>query len=93
LRNLLMVGSSVGFVAAAAAVWLPSRRPVDRRIFAGLITMAVTLTVFSVIAWAATAIARIAPLPLTWTLIGVLALLFAMRLYRELQARQPSGSR
>ncbi|MGC2199457.1 MAG: hypothetical protein WA633_04810 [Stellaceae bacterium] len=93
MHNLLMVGCSAGLVAAAAAVWLPSRRPVDSRIFAGLITTAVTLTVFSVIAWAATAIARIAPLPLIWTLIGMLALLFAMRLYRELQVRHSSGPR
>jgi hypothetical protein len=34
----------------------------------------------------------IAPLPLTWVLVGTLALLFARRLYRELQ-KSPPGER
>ena len=34
------------------------------------------------VAWASTAIAH---LPFTWVLVGTLALLFALRLYRELQ--------
>jgi hypothetical protein len=41
-------------------------------LFAGLISIAVTLSLFSVVAWAAIAIA---PLPLTWVLVGALALL------------------
>jgi hypothetical protein len=41
---------------------------------------------FSLIAWAAAAIAAIAPLLLIWVFVGTLALLFALRLYRELQA-------
>jgi hypothetical protein len=45
---------------------------------------------FSVVAWAA---AAIAPLPLTWVLVGTLALLFALRLYRELQEPPRDASR
>jgi hypothetical protein len=45
------------------------------------------LSLFSVVAWAATAIA---PMPLTWVFVGMLALLFALRLYRELQEPPPS---
>jgi hypothetical protein len=47
------------------------------------------LSLFSVVAWAATAIA---PLPVTWVFVGTLALLFALRLYRELQ-KWPPGER
>jgi hypothetical protein len=79
--NLLMLASGVGLVAATAALWVQGRRPANHRFFAGLISIAVTLSLFSVVAWAATVIA---PLPLTWVLVGTLALLFALRLYREL---------
>jgi len=47
------------------------------------------LELFSVVAWAATAIA---PLPLIWVLVGTLALLFALRLYQQLQ-KPPPGQR
>jgi hypothetical protein len=80
--NLLILASGVGLVAATAALWVEGWRRADDRFFAGLISIAVTLSLFSGIAWAATAIA---PLPLTWILIGTLAVLFALRLYRELQ--------
>jgi hypothetical protein len=80
--NLLMLASGMGLVAATAALWVQGWRRADHRFFAGLISIAVTLSLFSVVAWAATAIA---PLPLTWVLVGMLALLFALRLYRELQ--------
>ena len=59
------------------------------RFFAGLISIAVTLSLFSVVAWAVTAIA---PLPLIWVLVGTLALLFALRLYQQLQ-KPPPGQR
>ena len=78
---LLMLTSGVGLVAATAALWVEGWRPANHRFFAGLISIAVTSSLFSVVAWAATAIA---PLPLTWVLVGTLALLFALRLYREL---------
>jgi hypothetical protein len=80
--NLLMLASGVGFVAATAALWVEGWRRTDRRFFAGLISIAVTLSLFSGVAWAATAMV---PLPLTWVLVGTLAILFALRLYRELQ--------
>ena len=86
MPNLLLVGSGVGLVAAAAALCVQGGRRADHRLFAGLIAIAVTLSLFSVIAWAA---AAIAPLPLTWVLVGVFALLFALRLYRHLQEPPP----
>jgi hypothetical protein len=56
------------------------------RVFALLVSFTVTLILFSLIAWAAALIVTIAPLPLIWVLVGTLALLFALRLYRELQS-------
>jgi len=88
-----MLAGGVGLVTATAALWLQRRRRVDRRFFAGLVATAVTLSVFSVVAWAATVIARVAPLALTWALVGTLALLFALRLYRELQLPPPGEPR
>jgi hypothetical protein len=87
--NLLMLASGVGVVAATAALWVQGSGGPITRFFAGLISIAVTLSLFSVVAWAATAIA---PLPLTWVLVGTLALLFALRLYRQLQ-EPPQGER
>jgi hypothetical protein len=87
--NLLMLASGAGLVAATAALWVQGWRRADHRFFAGLISIAVTLSLFSVVAWAATAIA---PLLLTWALVGALALLFAVRLFRELQ-ELPLGER
>jgi cobalamin biosynthesis protein CobD/CbiB len=83
---LLMLTSGVGLVAATAAIWVQGWRRADHRFFAGLISISVTLSFFSVVAWAATAIA---PLPLTWVLVGTLALLFALRLYQQLQKPPP----
>jgi hypothetical protein len=82
--NLLMLASGVGLVAATAALWVQGWRPADHRFFAGLTSIAVTLSLFSLVAWAATAIAPL-PLTLTWVLVGTLALLFALGLYRQLQ--------
>ena len=65
MLNLLMLASGVGLVAATAALWVQGWRRDDHRFFAGLISIAVTLSLFSVVAWAAIAIA---PLPLTWVL-------------------------
>src|SRR6202035_66630 len=70
-----MLASGAGLVAAIAALWVQGWRRADHRFFAALISIAVTLSLFSVVAWAATAIA---PLPLTWVLVGTLALLFAL---------------
>jgi len=87
--NLLMLACCVGLVAATAALWVQGWRRADHRLFAGLISTAVTLSLFSVVAWAATAIA---PSPLTSVLGGTFAVLFALRLYRELQ-EPPPGER
>jgi len=57
--SLLMLASGVGLVAATAALWVQGWRRADHRFFAGLISIAVTLSLFSVIAWAATAIGRV----------------------------------
>jgi hypothetical protein len=86
--NLLMLASGVGLLAATAALWVQGWRRADPRFFAGLISIAVTLSLSSVVTWAA---AVIAPHPLTWGGVGTLALLFALRLYRQLQ--EPPGER
>jgi peptidoglycan/LPS O-acetylase OafA/YrhL len=88
-----MLASGMGFVTATAALWVQRRERVDRRYFAGLVSVAVTLILFSVLAWAATAIVSIAPRFVTWVLVGTLALLFAVRLYRELQIPPPREPR
>ena len=75
MPELLIAAGGVGVVAAAAALWLESRRRIGRRCFAGLVALAVASSVFSFLAWAATAIARIAPLPLTWAFVIALAVL------------------
>ena len=92
MPGLLIAAGAVGLVAASAALWLESRGQIGRRCFASLLALAVGSSIFSVLAWAATAIARIAPLPLTWALAVALALMFAVRLYRELQVL-PGGPR
>jgi FtsH-binding integral membrane protein len=85
MPELLIAAGGVGVVAAAAALWLESSRRIGRRCFAGLVGLAVALSVFSLLAWAATAINRIAPLPVTWGFVIALAVLIAVRLYRELR--------
>jgi hypothetical protein len=90
--NLLMLASGVGLAAATAALWVQGWRAY-RRFFAFLVSIAVTVSLFSVVAWGATEIAQVAPLPLTWVFVGTLALLFALRLYRQLQDPPPSEAR
>jgi hypothetical protein len=92
MPELLIAAGGIGVVAAAAALWLESRRRIGRRCFAGLVGLAVALSVFAFLAWAATAITRIAPLPLTWAFVIALAVFIAVRLYRELQVL-PGGPR
>jgi hypothetical protein len=83
--GLLIAAGGVGLVAASAALWLESRGRIGRRCFAGLLALAIGSSVFSLLAWAATAMTRIAPLPLSWSIAVALAVLIALRLYRELQ--------
>ncbi len=86
MLTLLMVAGGMGIVSATTALWMQGRRMLHQRVFALLVSFTVTLILFSLIAWAAAAIAAIAPLSLTWVFVGTLALLFALRLYRELRA-------
>jgi hypothetical protein len=83
--NLLMLSGATGLVAATAALWMQGRQMVHQRVFAALVSVAVTVVLFSVVAWAAAAIVAVAPLPLTWIFVGTLALAFGLRLYRELR--------
>ena len=91
--DLLMLASGVGFVAATAALWVQRWRRENHRVFAGLISISVTSTLFLGVAWGATEIAQVAPLPLTWIFVGTLALLFALRLYQQLQDPPASVAR
>ena len=84
--TLLMVAGGMSVVSATTALWMQGRRMLHHRVFALLVCLAVTLILFSLIAWAAALIVTIAPLPMTWALVGTLALLFALRLYRELRS-------
>jgi cobalamin biosynthesis protein CobD/CbiB len=81
---LLLVATVIGIAAASTALWLERRHRHDSRLFAGLIATAVTMSLFSLIALAATTLVGIAPLPLLWAVVAALAFCFAQRLYREL---------
>ena len=59
MPDLLMLASGVGLVAATAGLWVQGWRRADHRFFAGLTSIAVTLSLFSLVAWAAPAIAPI----------------------------------
>jgi hypothetical protein len=84
MLTLLMVAGGMGLISATTALWMQGRRMLHHRVFALLVSFTVTLVLFSLIA--AALIVIIAPLPLTWVLVGTLALLFALRLYRELRS-------
>ena len=92
MLTLLMVAGAMGVVSATTALWMQGRRMLHHRVFALLVSFTVTLILFSMIAWVAAAIAAIAPLSLTWVLVAMLALLFALRLYRELRALPATDS-
>jgi hypothetical protein len=85
MLNILLLAGVIGFVAATAALWARGRVMVDRRVFAGLVSLAVTVILFSLIGWLA-ALFAIAPRDLTWVFVGALAVLFALRLYKELRS-------
>ena len=87
MQHLPVLTGVVGLAMAVVALCLHTQ-PLGRRSFAGLIAMAVTLSLFSLFSWAA-AIVRISLSPLTWCVVCALALLFALKLYRELQAPPP----
>jgi hypothetical protein len=85
MLTLLMLAGGMGMASATAALWMQGRRMVHQRVFAALISAAVTVTLFSLVAWAVAALMASAPIFVTWVLVGTLALLFALRLYRELR--------
>jgi hypothetical protein len=85
MLNILLFAGVIGFVAATAALWARGRVMIDQRVFAGLVSLAVTVILFSLIGCAA-AVFAIAPRHLTWVFVGAFALLFASRLYRELRS-------
>jgi hypothetical protein len=93
MLTLLMLAGGMGIVSATTALWMQGRRMLHQRVFALLVSFTVTLILFSLIAWAAAAIAAIPALSLTWVFVGTLALLFALRLYRELRALPAMDSR
>ena len=86
MLTLLIVAGGMGVISATTALWMQGRQMLHHRVFALLVSFTVTLILFSLIAWAAAVIVAIAPLSLTWVFVGTLALLFALRLYRELRA-------
>jgi hypothetical protein len=92
MLTLLMVAGGMGVISATTALWMQGRQMLHHRAFALLVSFTVTLILFSLIAWAAAVIAAIAPLLLTWVLVATLALLFAVRLYRELRALPATDS-
>jgi len=82
----LIVLSAVGIASATTALWMEGRPSLDQRLYALLVSFSVTVSLFAMVAWAAGAIVLIVPLWLTRLFVGALALLFALRLYRELLA-------
>ena len=91
--KLLMLAASVGFAAATAALWVQRWPRENHRVFAGLISISVTSTLFSGVAWGATKIAESTPFSFAGIFVGTLALLFSLRLYGQLQDPAPIGAR
>ena len=59
--GLLILAGAVGLVAATAALWAQGRAMIHQRVFAGLISLAVSVILFSLIAWAAAMLPAQAP--------------------------------
>jgi lipopolysaccharide export LptBFGC system permease protein LptF len=85
MLDVLIVAGLTGLVSATVALWAQRRAMIHQRVFAGLVSLAVTVILFSLMGWAAAALA-IAPFVLTWVFVGAFAFLFALRLYRELRS-------
>ena len=83
MLTLLIVLSVIGIASATTALWMEGWPSLDQRLYALLVSLSVTVSLFAMIAWAAGAIVLIVPLWLTRLFVGALALLFALRLYRE----------
>ena len=85
MLNMLAFAGVIGFVAATAALWARGRVMIDQRVFAVLVSLAVTVILFSLIGLLA-AVLAIAPRHLTWVFVGAFAVMFALRLYKELRS-------
>ena len=85
MLTLLMVAGGMGVISATTALWMQGRRMLHHRVFALLVSFTVTLILFSLIAWAAVAVVTVAPLLVIWVFVAAFALMFALRLYRELR--------
>lgn len=70
---------------ATFALWAHGRQMLHQRIFAPLISVTVTVSLFSMIGWTAVAVAAVAPIFVTCVFVSMLASLFAVRLYSELR--------
>ena len=92
MLTLLMVAGGMGLISATTVLWMQGRQMLHHRVFALLVSFTVTLILFSLVAWAAALIVAIAPLMLIWVFVATLALLFALRLYRELRALPAADS-
>jgi hypothetical protein len=55
MLTLLMLAGGMGIAGSTAALWMQGRQMVHQRMFAALISAAVTVTLFSVVAWVAAA--------------------------------------
>lgn len=84
MQHLPVLTGIVALVMSTVALCLRTQL-LSRRSFAGLVATAVTLSLFSLFAWAASII-RTPPSPVVWCVVCALAVLFALKLYRELQA-------
>jgi hypothetical protein len=93
MPSVILLAGGIGLIFATGTLWLQKRQRVDRRFFAALVAIAVTLSLFSLVAWVATTVARVAPLLLAWGFVGTLALMFALRVYRELRVPPPNEPR
>jgi hypothetical protein len=92
VAGLLIVPGGVAVVTAGVGIWLAGRRRINPRYFAGAVAIAVTTSIFSVVAWVVTTTAHGACLPIASAFIGALSLLFGLRLYSELQAPRSDNS-
>jgi hypothetical protein len=86
MLTLLMLAGGMGMASATATLWMQGRRMVHQRVFAALVSATVTVILFSLVAWATAVVMTSTPVSVIWLLTGMLALPFALRLYRELRS-------
>ena len=69
IETLLTVAGGCAMTGATLALWVHDRRISHQRIFAVLVSITVTVSLFSMIAWAAVAVVAVAPICVTWTFV------------------------